>query len=30
MAIETVLRHREAHLHAIGTRLGVARTAVEQ
>jgi hypothetical protein len=30
VAIETVLRHREADLHSIGGRLGVTRPAVEQ
>ena len=30
VAVEAVLRHREAHLHAIGARLGVTRPAVEQ
>jgi hypothetical protein len=30
VAIETVLRHREANLHSIGSRLGVTGPAVEQ
>ena len=30
VAIETVLRHREANLHSIGSRFGVTRPAVEQ
>jgi hypothetical protein len=29
VAIETVLRHREANLHSIGSRLGVTGPAVE-
>ena len=30
VAIETVLRHGQANLHSIGSRLGVTRPAVEQ
>jgi len=30
VAIETVLRHRQANLHSIGSRLGVTGPAVEQ
>jgi hypothetical protein len=30
VAIETILRYRQANLHSIGSRLGVTRPAVEQ